>query len=224
MPLKYDTVSRPLLDYLIRLMSNNVFRDFYLVGGTSLSLQRGHRMSIDIDLFTDIDYGNLNVPEIKTALHSMFAVTDNIEHLQTRQIVNTIYVGDDKDSIVKLDLCYDDGRPAFPIIETDGLRIADERDIAAMKLEAIANGSFRRKDFWDIHDLLESYSINDLIEFHKLKYPYGHSVSDIIEALRRCDKSQDATDIICLKGKYWEFIAEDLKEEVKQISHITGTE
>ena len=29
---------------------------FRLVGGTSLSLQIGHRMSVDIDLFTDAVY------------------------------------------------------------------------------------------------------------------------------------------------------------------------
>ena len=31
----------------------------YLVGGTSLALQRGHRLSIDIDLFTGVPYGEM---------------------------------------------------------------------------------------------------------------------------------------------------------------------
>ncbi|MFV0581178.1 MAG: nucleotidyl transferase AbiEii/AbiGii toxin family protein [Parabacteroides gordonii] len=34
-------------------MSNDLFLPFLLVGGISLSLQLGHRMSVDIDLFSD---------------------------------------------------------------------------------------------------------------------------------------------------------------------------
>ena len=52
MKLHYQTVSPVLMDCLHKLMNHPAFRDFYLVGGTSLSLQRGHRLSIDIDLDT----------------------------------------------------------------------------------------------------------------------------------------------------------------------------
>jgi hypothetical protein len=42
MRLYYDTVSNPLLSILRRLMSSEVFKNFRLVGGTALALQRGH--------------------------------------------------------------------------------------------------------------------------------------------------------------------------------------
>lgn len=45
-------------------MVADVFSDFRLVGGTALSLLRGHRMSIDIDLFTDAEYGTINFEAI----------------------------------------------------------------------------------------------------------------------------------------------------------------
>jgi hypothetical protein len=45
---------------LANLMIADVFADFRLVGGTALSLHRGHRMSVDIDLFTDADYGSVD--------------------------------------------------------------------------------------------------------------------------------------------------------------------
>ncbi|MET6999457.1 nucleotidyl transferase AbiEii/AbiGii toxin family protein [Chitinophaga defluvii] len=38
------------------LMQHEEFKNFRLVGGTALSLHLGHRMSIDIDLFTDQEY------------------------------------------------------------------------------------------------------------------------------------------------------------------------
>ena len=43
-------------------MKATEFNDFRLVGGTSLSLQIGHRLSIDIDLFTDVIYDSINQP------------------------------------------------------------------------------------------------------------------------------------------------------------------
>ena len=41
-------------------MHEKQFTPFRLVGGTSLSLQLGHRMSDDIDLFTDDPYDSFN--------------------------------------------------------------------------------------------------------------------------------------------------------------------
>ena len=58
--LHLNTISSPLGDALVKIMQTSAFNPFYLAGGTALSLQRGHRQSIDIDLFTDIEYGTLN--------------------------------------------------------------------------------------------------------------------------------------------------------------------
>ena len=49
--LQTQTVVPDLLELLKKIMSEKIFSDFHLVGGTSLSLQIGHRNSIDIDLF-----------------------------------------------------------------------------------------------------------------------------------------------------------------------------
>ena len=46
-----ETVSTVLLNNLQRLLSFHELNEFVLVGGTALSLQIGHRKSIDIDLF-----------------------------------------------------------------------------------------------------------------------------------------------------------------------------
>lgn len=59
MNLHYETVSPLLKETLQKLVNSPIFKDFTLIGGTCLSLQLGHRRSIDIDLFTDIDYGTM---------------------------------------------------------------------------------------------------------------------------------------------------------------------
>ena len=54
--LQTQTVVPNLLELLKKLMSEKLFSEFNLVGGTALALQIGHRNSIDIDLF-----GNKNI-------------------------------------------------------------------------------------------------------------------------------------------------------------------
>jgi hypothetical protein len=54
-----ETTSDELFHVLIRLMNLSELSDFRLVGGTALSLLRGHRVSIDIDMFCDGPYGEI---------------------------------------------------------------------------------------------------------------------------------------------------------------------
>lgn len=65
MKLHNETVSPRLIRCLKTIMQSDIFKDFNLVGGTCLSLQLGHRRSIDIDLFTAIDYGSMNTTAMK---------------------------------------------------------------------------------------------------------------------------------------------------------------
>lgn len=51
-----ETVETRTLDLIRSLMSDTKFHEFFLVGGTALSLKLGHRMSIDIDMFTDKEF------------------------------------------------------------------------------------------------------------------------------------------------------------------------
>lgn len=66
MNLHYETVSPLLKETLQKLVNSPIFKDFTLIGGTCLSLQLGHRRSIDIDLFTDIDYGTMNTKALNS--------------------------------------------------------------------------------------------------------------------------------------------------------------
>ena len=216
MKLHYQTVSPVLVDCLHKLMAHPAFNNFYLVGGTSLALQRGHRLSIDIDLFTCVPYGEMNTTEIEAALLEMFPYTDRIEELHHSQMVYSMYVGDSKEDCVKLDLCYDDPL-IFPLIEVDGLRIASEKEIAAMKIQASTQTEQRRKDFWDIHELLESYTLSEMVDWGMKRYPWSVTEKSVKDGIERLPYIKDFTEVVCMKGKYWEFIVEDLLDEAKTI-------
>jgi hypothetical protein len=56
-----NAVTAPTLALLKKLMHTSVLDDFALAGGTALVLQYGHRLSVDIDLFTQELFHALSV-------------------------------------------------------------------------------------------------------------------------------------------------------------------
>ncbi len=74
--LHWNTVTPLLKSSLETLMDADVFSPFRIVGGTSLSLQIGHRTSDDIDLFTDAPYDSINFEEINIYLKATFPYVD----------------------------------------------------------------------------------------------------------------------------------------------------
>ena len=61
------------------LMKEDLFKAFRLVGGTALSLQLGHRKSVDIDLFTEAEYGSVNFNSIEKYLKEQFSYIDTFD-------------------------------------------------------------------------------------------------------------------------------------------------
>lgn len=212
--LYYNTVNDLLKNSLITLMNAPVFENFRLVGGTALSLQIGHRESIDIDLFSDADYGTVNFEEIELFLKDTFNYVNSLNVLPA--LGKSYFIGHDENNTIKLDIFYTD---TFiqPYIEEDGIRMATIEEIIAMKVDVIQRGG-RKKDFWDLHDLLDSHSISQMIELHEKRYPYNHDEELIIKNFTLFDQADDDFDPMCFKGKYWEFIKEDFEEIISNNS------
>lgn len=215
MSLHYETVSPTLRMVLHQLMELESLRDFRLVGGTSLALQRGHRRSIDIDLFTDAEYGTMPLDAISQDIESIFPIHRDLESLKQSSLGYSLRIGYEPSSIVKVDLFYTE-KFIFDIIEEDNLRLADEREIAAMKLLAIGNGSYRQKDYWDIRELLDSYSLNDMIQWCLQRHPYTIEGNDIVTALQNVDLVQESTEGIdsLRRLDFWELKRAEINDYV----------
>lgn len=215
MKLHKETVSPQLWNMLHTIMQASEFTDFRLVGGTALSLQLGHRISIDIDMFTDIDYGNMDCNSLKRFLVSQYKYIQGLDALDHRQLGYTLYCGNTRDDSIKLDIYYND-KFLFPQVITEGIRMADIRDIAAMKMLAIDNSN-RKKDYWDIHELMTKFSLTQMLDFASNRYPYSFNRENTIKKLKNIPY-ENITDveIIDYRGKYWEFIIEDIQEKVAE--------
>ena len=132
--LYYNTVNDLLKNSLITLMDAPIFQNFRLVGGTALSFQIGHRESIDIDLFSDAEYGTLNFKEIEDFLKNNF---DYVDFLDVPPAMGKAYfVGNNENNTIKLDIFYTD---TFiqPFIEVDGIRMATIEEIIPIKTDVI---------------------------------------------------------------------------------------
>lgn len=212
--LYYETVTPLLRSVLKWTMRQPVFNPFRLVGGTALSLQLGHRKSVDVDMFTDAEYGSIDFPNIDKFLKINFNYVDSLD-LKVA-LGKSYFLGKSEKQSIKFDLFYNEPfiRPEMKI---DGIRFASPDDLVAMKIDVIGRGG-RKKDFWDIHELLEIYSLNEMIDLHKERYPYAHNEDEIFSGLRNFLSADDDFDPVCLKGKYWELIKLDIVEALEQIN------
>lgn len=129
-----------------------------LVGGTALALQLGHRFSVDIDMFGEVD---------PFFTFDGILVKDIIPLKRSRNI-NVYDLGGIKVEIVNY---------RYPWLEppvTHGkIRMASLADIGAMKLNAIT-GRGSRKDFVDLFFLLEIFTLNELFDFYTRKFDDGN--------------------------------------------------
>lgn len=157
--LSIQTIQPDTLELLKRLASQPELAKTRLVGGTSLALQYGHRQSIDLDFF-----GTL--PEDKDELIDMAKQIGNVIITnKSKSIVQTVI------NQVKVDFV-DYSRYAWidELVQGEGFVLASDKDIAAMKINAII-GRGTRKDFIDLYVLLQHYSLDEIMGFYKQKYP-----------------------------------------------------
>lgn len=203
----WNTVTPLLKTALTKMMDSGSFQQFRLVGGTSLSLQLGHRTSVDIDLFTDASYGLIDFKVIDSFLRETFPYVSEPQSGVIGMGMSYL-IGDDENESVKLDLYYTE-----PFIKPELIigpyRIATIEEVIAMKIDIVQRGA-RKKDFWDLHELLNKYSPDQMIELHKERYPYNHNKKKIRENFTNFTNADDDFDPICLKGKYWELIKFDI--------------
>lgn len=177
---------------------------FVLAGGTALALQIGHRVSIDFDFFCLDEFEPEQLAEHLSGHFPDFQVRSTAKNTLLAQARG-----------VKTDLI----RHAFPwigeTISFHGGSIASLRDIAAMKLSAVANrGS--KKDFFDIRALGEFYSLEEMITCFRKKYE-NRDPFHIVRSLLYFDDAENEPEPYLLNSEPWAEVKLWLKQEVRRL-------
>jgi predicted nucleotidyltransferase component of viral defense system len=200
--LQYQTVDSRALDLLKKISSQPAFFSHRLVGGTSLALQYGHRLSIDLDFFSSeqMDYEEilLNVKPF-----------GKVEVVSRSKFINSFFINDVKVDFVSLPYLWIDD----PIIY-DSIRLASIKDISAMKLAAITNrGS--KKDFIDIALLINKLGLQKMMSFYHEKYPDGMEMM-VLRSLVYFEDAEAQSDPVMLIPYEWESIKKLILDETRR--------
>ncbi|MEO0058464.1 MAG: hypothetical protein RLZZ312_111 [Bacteroidota bacterium] len=198
--LQTHTVVPDLLELLKKIMSEKLFSDFNLVGGTSLSLQMGHRNSIDIDLF-----GN-------SEINAQLFIEKLSEYGEVKVAQSTKNILITKINDVKVDFV----NYRYPLLTdcllVENIRMVSKKDIAAMKLNAIA-GRGSKKDFIDLYFLLNEFSLTDILSFYNEKFIDG-SVFMVQKSLTYFEDADYQLEPKMFKDFDWENCKQKIIEDV----------
>jgi len=197
----YKTIDSATLELLKNIQSRTIFKPLRLVGGTSLALQIGHRISIDLDLFGELK--NINKLDIDKTLNDI----GELKTLHFTENINIYTLNSIKVDIVNYHYPWLDND-----IKIDNITLASIQDIAAMKLSAIS-GRGSKKDFIDLYFILKQFSLEEILKFYEKKYDDG----SVFQALRSLAYFDDA-DIEVMPKMFvdvdWEQIKETIVKEL----------
>lgn len=201
--LQTQTVVPDLVELLKKIMHEKLFENYFLVGGTALALQIGHRNSVDIDLFGNHE---INSDQFINKLEEFGEV---IVTQSTKNILIT------KTNGIKVDFV----NYKYPLlsnpIEIDFIRMLSKKDISAMKLNAIA-GRGSKKDFIDLYFLLQEFSLAEMVDFYCQKYHDGSKFM-VIKSLGYFDDADFQPQPQMFKDFDWEECKRYILEEAKKL-------
>jgi hypothetical protein len=137
------------------------FSGYYLVGGTALALQIGHRISVDFDMFCSKEIDKRLLPKIKKVFsgHAIKLVVSNIDEL-------TLFINGIKTTFFNYQY-----KPLRRLLTYDGVQMLDKNEIAASKAFTIGKrGAY--KDYFDLYFLLSGghITLQEIIALANKKY------------------------------------------------------
>lgn len=201
--LQTRTIEPGTLGLLKDLMAMPLLDQFYLVGGTALALQMGHRLSIDLDLFTTEPFVKSDLLDLLNAKFRVILESEGTNMLITN--INEVKV-----DFVKM------GYPLLflPFIEED-IRMLDIRDIAPMKLKAIVQrGS--KKDFFDVYFLLSRLSLGEILGLFSEKFKQ-QEMFHVVKSLTYFEDAEKYADpVVFDKTVTWPKVKTAIRKAVKQ--------
>jgi hypothetical protein len=201
--LHFESIPGTVRNLLTQLAPAPALEDFALGGGTSLALRFGHRLSVDLDFFTTREFDTGHLTE-RLGIPGATQVNRAANSL-------TLDAGG-----TKLDFL----RHAYPLLappETlDGIRLLSVPDVAAMKLNAIANRG-AKKDFFDLFELQRHHPLSAMIEWFEKKYISADRFT-VIRSLAWFEDADAEPDPVSLDGSAWQSVKSHILNLVSELA------
>ena len=182
----------------------------YLAGGTGLALQIGHRYSHDFDFFTPQVFNE------KTFIQRLSGILPDfrLERQDWRTILG--YIKDTRFSLFFY---------KYPLLFSpqlfEGISLAHLKDIAAMKIAALADRGIK-KDFIDLYFLIhieKVLTLGETLELYDRKYGVlAQNKLNIIKSLGYFDDADASEMPRMIKKVSWPAVKKFFLQEQKYIS------
>jgi predicted nucleotidyltransferase component of viral defense system len=201
-----EVMSPQVADTAERLVGLEALRNFYLAGGTALALHLGHRRSVDLDFFSADSFDEDALVATVQALPEFSVVAKSTQTLY-------LHVSSTKVSFIGYSYPL-----LFPLEPFRGLAVAEVRDIACMKLSALASRGSRR-DFVDFYFVAQRYGLPQLLEFFQRKFAHAnYSVIHVQKSLVYFADAEKEPMPDMLLPLSWEEVMAFFCREVRKLS------
>lgn len=197
----------PVAQRALAILGKSGFlKDAYLAGGSALALHLGHRYSLDFDFFSTMLLDSKNI----------VLELNKIGHFEKEQVSKDTILG--KFNTIKFSLFFYN----YPLIakwrQLFGIKIADPKDIAAMKAVAIMDRGTKR-DFVDLYFLVKAgFTIEQIFKIYDKKYKkLANNIFSLIKSLQYFVDAEKTEMPRMIKKVSWEEIKHFFEKEAVRL-------
>jgi predicted nucleotidyltransferase component of viral defense system len=201
-----QALSKQTFRALTILGESQLMSGAYLAGGTALALRLGHRLSIDLDFFTDKHFDEkLRVKKI-----------EQLGKFKQQDLDKETILG----NFMKVKFsCFYYSYPLLDKLDSfEGIRVAGFKDLAAMKMQAIGDRGTKR-DFIDLYWLRNMFSLEEVLQFYDEKFgKLEERKYHLFRALRYFEDADGDALPQMLKSVDWIDVKRFFVKEVRRLS------
>lgn len=202
-----EVITKSRQDLLAKLKESALLKNFYLAGGTAAALHMGHRKSEDFDFFSAQDFDQTDLA-LQLSQLCQFQVSSSGE--------GTLHGFANEIRLSFLRYTYP---LLFPTLEYGGVKLADLRDIALMKVVAIANRG-TNKDFIDLYFICTQVIGLDQLLFELFPRKYGghmYSMYHILRSLQYFEDAEKSPPLDMIKAVEWNEVKNFFLDETEKL-------
>jgi predicted nucleotidyltransferase component of viral defense system len=203
----WNTITENMRLVMNGFTKSELGEQFYLAGGTALSLQMGHRHSVDLDFFSQTE----DIPALRPHLEKILAPFDAT--LADSSWGNLVYLANN----TRVGFYGYGYSLVEPLIKDNEVHLASVLDIALMKLDALLSRA-ARKDFYDLYFICQSIPLRKIFDEAPQKYPFVRDFeAQTLKRLVYFDNAENETDPQLLQNANWNTVKEYFIEQAKKI-------
>lgn len=200
-----EVIAGPIERLLPELVKTRALVSFYLAGGTGLALHLGHRRSVDLDFFSSETFDP----------HALIR--------KLRELSGFTVIAKDEETLhahiegIRVSFLAYPYPMLFPQESFDEVQVANARDIACMKISAIA-GRGTKRDFVDLYSASQLYGLAQLREWFKQKFAQAnYSTVHVLKSLTYFEGAEPDPMPDMLVPVAWEEVRKFFTTEVPRL-------